>query len=44
MTENNKNPYWWDSYKKANPNDKNEYDPKIHCCSRFWKDYCNCMR
>lgn len=36
-------PYWWESYKLANPNDKDEYDPKKHCCSKFWKDFCECV-
>ena len=37
-------PEWWEQYKKANPNDKDEYNPREHCCSRFWKDFCNCMK
>ena len=37
-------PNWWKLYKKNNPQDTDEYDPKKHCCSRFWKDWCNCMK
>tara|TARA_R100000742_G_C4230550_1_gene52225 strand:+ start:295 stop:456 length:162 start_codon:yes stop_codon:yes gene_type:complete len=36
-------PKWWKAYKEANPG-KEEYDPWKHCCSRFWKDWCNCMK
>jgi len=47
--QNNKNnqkmeePYWWVNYKEANPKNKEDYNPKVHCCSRFWKDFCNCV-
>lgn len=37
-------PEWWKYYKEANPSDKDEYDPQKHCCERFWKDWCNCMK
>ena len=37
-------PAWWWQYKKANPDDKDDYDKLKHCCSRFWKDFCDCMR
>ena len=37
-------PEWWWQYKKANPHNKDEYDKREHCCSRFWKDFCNCVR
>lgn len=37
-------PKWWHEYKRANPSDKDDYNPKKHCCSRFWKDWCNCMK
>lgn len=36
-------PKWWGAYKKANPNDKDEYNKRKHCCARFWKDFCDCM-
>ena len=39
-----KEPYWWADYKKANPKDKDEYNPRFHCCKRFWKDWCDCMK
>lgn len=42
--EEPKKPYWWEQYKKMNPNNKEEYNPKKHCCSRFWKDWCDCMK
>jgi len=43
-TKSPKPPEWWAEYKRANPDDKDEYDPIAHFCSRFWKDFCNCMR
>lgn len=36
-------PDWWENYKKYNSDDKDEYDPK-HCCARFWKDFCDCVK
>ena len=39
-----KEPSWWANYKKANPKDKDEYNPKVHCCKRFWKDWCDCIK
>lgn len=44
ITENLEVPEWWNQYKKANPNNKKEYNKNKHCCSRFWKDFCNCVR
>lgn len=37
-------PDWWFKYKKENPNDNDEYSPSKHCCRRFWKDFCDCIR
>lgn len=37
-------PEWWIEYKKSNPNEKEEYNPKKHCCRRWWKDWCDCVR
>ena len=37
-------PDWWAGYKERNPDDKDEYDPRKHCCAKFWKDWCNCMK
>ena len=37
-------PEWWWQYKKANPHNKDDYNKREHCCSRFWKDFCNCVR
>jgi hypothetical protein len=39
-----KEPFWWANYKKANPRNKEEYNPRVHCCKRFWKDWCDCMK
>ena len=44
MSEKNKPPRWWAHYKKSNPLDKDQYDPKRHCCSTFWKDFCSCTK
>lgn len=37
-------PEWWAQYKKNNPDDKDEYNPNIHCCDHFWKDFCQCVK
>ena len=39
-----KEPEWWKAYKEANPDSKEEYNSWTHCCSRFWKDWCDCMK
>jgi hypothetical protein len=40
----NEIPKWWEDYKKENPTDKDEYNPSKHCCRRFWKDFCDCIK
>ena len=44
IQEEFKIPYWWDSYKKDNPNDMDNYNPSKHCCRRFYKDFCDCIK
>jgi len=40
----NEIPKWWEEYKKENPTDTDEYNPSKHCCRRFWKDFCDCIK
>jgi hypothetical protein len=37
-------PDWWIRRKenKSEPEDA-EYNPRIHCCPRYWKDFCDCV-
>lgn len=44
ILEQSEVPNWWNQYKKANRNNKEEYNKSKHCCSRFWKDFCDCVR
>ncbi len=37
-------PDWWDEYKRVNPHDHSQYDPKKHCCKKFYKDFCECTK
>lgn len=37
-------PDWWKDYKLANPDDIDDYNPQKHCCKRFWKDFCDCVK
>jgi hypothetical protein len=37
-------PLWWADYKKRNPDDLDDYNPRHHCCRTFYKDYCECPR
>ena len=44
ISDDNIIPEWWHQYKKANPDDKDEYNKQKHCCPRFWKDFCDCVK